>query len=226
MLFSQPEIRTLLSDRFECVWESVRPVPRIRIHFGGESTLEGTLHGNIATWIVSPGGDVLDILPGLYGPKPFAHHLRRLSAECARLQPLSAAAQREVIRSRLEHRTRRSAPDLGLHHAHLHEPSAWLAELALDTDATRLNLESRDNTRERLPAARRLLLEAVEPTPPALTARLYREVLDVDLEARALGLGAYFGTAQADAPTHQSGNPEHGRYERTTTPPRAQWFPR
>jgi hypothetical protein len=56
---------------FEPVWESVRPVPLVRIDFGNGNVLTRTLHGNIATYVCSADGQVLDILPGIYEPTAY-----------------------------------------------------------------------------------------------------------------------------------------------------------
>ena len=39
MLFSHPTLSAWLSDRFECAWESIRPVPKVTIDFGNGRTL-------------------------------------------------------------------------------------------------------------------------------------------------------------------------------------------
>lgn len=202
VLFSHPEIRRLLSDRFECAWENVRPAPRLRIRFGRGSELEGTLHGNVATWIVSPGGTPLDVLPGLFEPNSYAFHLRRVSAEWRRGTGRGASrAELEALR-RLRLRTQGSMDsDLASHHAPRHDPSVWLAGLELESGIQRRNRESMDNTRVRLPAARRLILALDAPTPASSSGTLYRDVLGVDLESPTLGLEAYFESS-ADPETH------------------------
>lgn len=65
MLFSQPDVAAFLNQNFECVWESLRPVPKVHVDFGGGTTLERTLLGNIATWYCHADGRIVDVLPGL-----------------------------------------------------------------------------------------------------------------------------------------------------------------
>lgn len=65
MIFSQPEIAARLHERFECAWESLRPVPQVFVDFGGGTTLRRTLLGNIATWFCAADGRAFDVLPGL-----------------------------------------------------------------------------------------------------------------------------------------------------------------
>src|SRR5436305_6437137 len=57
-----------INQNFEAVWESVRPVPIIRIDFGNGTVLTRTLHGNIATYVCTAEGQVLDIMAGIYNP--------------------------------------------------------------------------------------------------------------------------------------------------------------
>ncbi len=77
MLFSNDEVSTFINQNFEAVWESVRPVPIVRIDFGNGTVLTRTLHGNIATYVCSAKGQVLDILPGIYEPQSYLHALNQ-----------------------------------------------------------------------------------------------------------------------------------------------------
>ena len=66
MLFSNDAVATFVNKYFEPVWESVRPVPILRLDFGNGNVITRTLHGNIATYVCTAEGQVLDILPGIY----------------------------------------------------------------------------------------------------------------------------------------------------------------
>lgn len=66
MLFSQPNVAEFVNAAFEPVWESVRPVPVVRIDFGGGRVVTRTLHGNILTSVCDADGLLLDALPGIY----------------------------------------------------------------------------------------------------------------------------------------------------------------
>lgn len=68
MLFSNDLVANFINASFEPAWEMVRPVPTIRIDFGNDTVVTRTLHGNIATYVCTPGGQVLDVLPGIYSP--------------------------------------------------------------------------------------------------------------------------------------------------------------
>ena len=78
MLFSDKTIANYINQNFEPVWQSVRPVPIVRIDFGNGNVLTRTLHGNIATYVCNANGQVLDILPGIYNPPSFFQKLNQL----------------------------------------------------------------------------------------------------------------------------------------------------
>lgn len=79
MLFSRKEIADHINDHFEPVWESVRPVPIVRLDFGDGRVITRTLHGNIATYVCNPNGQVLDVLPGIYEPLAYLDRLVEFS---------------------------------------------------------------------------------------------------------------------------------------------------
>jgi hypothetical protein len=77
VLFSNDDVANFINKNFEAVWQSVRPVPIVRIDFGNGAVLNRTLHGNIATYVCTANGQVLDILPGIYEPKTYLHSLNQ-----------------------------------------------------------------------------------------------------------------------------------------------------
>jgi hypothetical protein len=79
VLFSNKQIASYINSKFEPVWQSVRPVPIIRIDFGNGKVMTRTLHGNIATYLCNSDGAVLDILPGIYEPRAYVAKLNQLS---------------------------------------------------------------------------------------------------------------------------------------------------
>lgn len=89
MLFSNDQVAAFVANNFEPCWEMVRPVPIIRIDFGNGTVITRTLHGNIASYVCSSDGQVLDILPGIYNPNGYLAALDqlRLLAQFARSQP-------------------------------------------------------------------------------------------------------------------------------------------
>jgi hypothetical protein len=75
VLFSNDNVAGVINQNFEAAWESVRPVPLVRIDFGGGKVVTRTLHGNIATYLCNAQGQVLDILPGIYTPTSYLQNL-------------------------------------------------------------------------------------------------------------------------------------------------------
>jgi hypothetical protein len=78
VLFSNSQVAASINQWFEPVWESVRHVPIVRVDFGRGAVVTRTLHGNIATWVCSADGQVLDVLPGIYTPEAYADRLSQL----------------------------------------------------------------------------------------------------------------------------------------------------
>lgn len=71
MLFSNTAIAQHINTYFEPAWEMVRSVPLVRIDFGNGNVLTRTLNGNIATYVCTAEGQVLDALPGVYTPAAY-----------------------------------------------------------------------------------------------------------------------------------------------------------
>jgi hypothetical protein len=75
----------------------VRPVPIVTIDFGDGRTLRRTVTGNSAHYVLTPDGQPLDAIPGLYGPQPFM----RLLNNASELASSVAKAGSEQARTRL-----------------------------------------------------------------------------------------------------------------------------
>jgi hypothetical protein len=116
-LYANTEIAQLLRDKFVLHWKSVRPVPRVTIDFGDGRKLERTLTGNSIHYILLPDGQVVDALPGLYGPAAFTSHLNTCLALCNQLGALDATSRRERLvtfhESRLAELDRQWTEDYG-----------------------------------------------------------------------------------------------------------------
>jgi len=95
-LFSREDVAAFVNRYFEPVWESVRPVPIVRIDFGNGNVLTRTLHGNIATYVCSADGQVLDLLAGIYTPAVYLQRLQqfRLLANYVDQQGTAKRAER------------------------------------------------------------------------------------------------------------------------------------
>jgi hypothetical protein len=79
VLFSNEEIADTINLLFEPVCQTVRDVPIVTIDFGGDNIVTRTLRGNIATYICSPDGGVLDILPGIYDRLTYLDQILQLN---------------------------------------------------------------------------------------------------------------------------------------------------
>ena len=79
MLFSNDQVAQFIHERFEPAWEMVREVPVVRIDFGRDNVLTRTLNGNIATYVCTAEGQVLDALPGVYTPAAYKDALDQFS---------------------------------------------------------------------------------------------------------------------------------------------------
>ncbi len=75
VLYPNTQIRDVLRDRFVLHWQSVRPAPRITIDFGDGRKLESTVTGNSIHYVLDSDGQLIEALPGLYGPAAFQRGL-------------------------------------------------------------------------------------------------------------------------------------------------------
>jgi hypothetical protein len=95
-LYANAEVAQFLRDHFVLHWKSVRPVPRVTIDFGDGRKLERTITGNSIHYVLSPEGEVVDALPGLYGAKAFLRGLHR-AEEIAHLSATKTPAERRDL---------------------------------------------------------------------------------------------------------------------------------
>jgi hypothetical protein len=98
-LYANEEIANLLRDKFVLHWQSVRPVPKVTIDFGDGRKLERTLTGNSVHYILTPAGDVVDALPGLYGPKAFLEQITEGLSLAQRVSSVPAAERTQLLAS-------------------------------------------------------------------------------------------------------------------------------
>jgi hypothetical protein len=104
VLFSQKSVADFLNASFEPVWESVRPVPIVRIDFGNGNILTRTLHGNILTSICTPDGLVVDALPGIYKEVEYLSQLELLCAVARNTQAFLKEGKQLDVLIRAYHR--------------------------------------------------------------------------------------------------------------------------
>jgi hypothetical protein len=99
VLFSQERVADFINQSFEPVWQSVRPVPIVRIDFGDGNVLTRTLHGNILTSICTPDGLLVDALPGIYTESAYLDRLNMLCAVAKNAQAQPEARRDVLVRA-------------------------------------------------------------------------------------------------------------------------------
>ncbi len=95
-LYANEEISKLLRENYVLHWKSVRPVPKVTIDFGDGRKLARTLTGNSIHYVLTPGGEVVEALPGLYGPQTF---LSKLDGALSLVRNLAAMSQADCQRA-------------------------------------------------------------------------------------------------------------------------------
>jgi len=204
VLFAHPAVRAFIAANFVPAWESVRDVPTVTIDFGGGRTLKRTVNGNIATYVCAPDGRVVDILPGLSTPEAFledlraalalvkrppeevvAHHRTATTGAILKAFPVDASKTAGI-----EPRVKRA---IGVDRTKKIGIEPRVKSAILGADRALLEADTLANREVRKPKIHALLAEAVF-TPAELTKRVYRDILDCDLDDPYLGLGeAAFG---------------------------------
>lgn len=79
MLFSNEAVAEFINKNFESAWTSVHPVPVVTIDFGDGHLIKRRIGGNVATYVCTSEGKVLDILPGVYRPDVYTDRLRQFT---------------------------------------------------------------------------------------------------------------------------------------------------
>jgi hypothetical protein len=222
VLFSKKEVAGFINLHFEASWQSVRPAPIVRIDFGNGNVVTRTLHGNIATYVCSAQGNVLDVLPGIYEPDAYVQQLDQfrllpgyLKDKDAGDAPLKTYHQKqaELLKDKKERAVlveARGASILAVESSVklVLEPQSRLAirnhvppkaadKAALPELTSQEELASwkllHDDTRTNESARRQrihtMLAELGDVPPAKITKRLYKEVLNTDLDDPYLGLG-------------------------------------
>lgn len=100
VLYSNAETSSVLRDRFVLHWQTVRPAPVITIDFGDGRKLESTITGNSIHYVLDSSGQLLEALPGLYGPKAF---LRELAGAETLFKSLNGKAEQQKTGLRWEY---------------------------------------------------------------------------------------------------------------------------
>jgi len=96
-LYANKEVSAALRDRFILHWQSVRPVPKVTIDFGDGRKLERTLTGNSIHYVLDSDGEVIDALPGLYGPKAFLRNLEQAESAHRDVESLTGRSREQFL---------------------------------------------------------------------------------------------------------------------------------
>jgi hypothetical protein len=98
VLFSNDKVAEYINKNFVPAWQSVRDVPMVTIDFGKGHVLTRTLHGNVATYVITPEGKVLDIMPGVYEAETYLNRLRQFTL-LGKFATQSGLRQEELIKN-------------------------------------------------------------------------------------------------------------------------------
>jgi len=217
VLFSSAEVAKRINDTFEPAWETVRPVPTVTIDFGNGEKITRTLHGNIATYVCTADGKVLDILPGIYEPKVYTQRLMGIATLHQMTKSERPERVTEVTRSyhtmrvdMLKAGGKRGSVPLDMGKAVVESPLKMLARMqsvalppAVPTNTgerhgstaaeiagwKELADDTRINETNRRLQIHTYLGQHGLVTPNDMVKWLYKEVLHADLDDPYLGLG-------------------------------------
>lgn len=160
----------------------VRPVPTVTIDFGNGKTIKRTLNGNIASYICTTDGSIVDVLPGIYDPATYMTRLGRILS-FARTLPKNRVAAASAIRQYhnqpADYAGTVDSTSLASGHTESADSAGWaLRNLLIDT---------MDNEVRRRAMIHNHLRQAVVK-PNEMKRWLYKEVLHADLDDPYLGL--------------------------------------
>ena len=97
-LYPATEVSKRMRENFILHWSSERPAPVVTIDYGDGRKLQRTVTGNSAHYMMTADGTVVDVLPGLYGAKPFATWLDDAGDFARRVTDLSPSDRPTSIR--------------------------------------------------------------------------------------------------------------------------------
>lgn len=195
MLFSNTRVAKFLADNFECAWQELRPVPKVRIDFGNGHVLQRTLAGNVATWIVRDDGSSIDVIPALATVETY---LARLKAAIALHDEVRNSKDPKAVLAAW-HSTKSKPAAKRFQFAAAQQKLNGLAALQFLSKSgverpiktSLLPNDNEYNLLERAPRAHALLASNPGAPPKVLSYTLFKSVLNVDLADPYLGLAPY-----------------------------------
>lgn len=217
MLFSNETVAKFINENFEAAWESVRPVPMIHMDFGNGKTITRTLSGNIATYLCTPDGQVLDVVCGVYDAPTYldrlsqgrllAHYVSHRAGQNEILVGDRQMRLKQYHHSMAEAQEKKAPPPRLVNLAdrskavveggvkavlvsHSSAPPA-LEETGTEKDRLGELLEEdrKLNETERRLAIHQLLRDTDSVKPHDIYKRIYKDILHADLDDPYLGLG-------------------------------------
>lgn len=96
VLYANAAVSARMANGFVLHWSTERPVPRITIDYGDGRTIETTITGNSAHYVLDTNGRVVDVIPGLYGPDAFLRELDIAGLQAARVGTFSNGEWRDA----------------------------------------------------------------------------------------------------------------------------------
>jgi hypothetical protein len=170
VLFSDAQVAEFIDAKFEPTWKSLRPVPKVSVDFGNGKVIERTLNGNIATFVCTADGTIIDVIAGIYDKREYLSALKH-SLNAAASLPQDGPERLQALRA---YHVAESA-------ARMYRPPSFTIDEFLGSDAELNQTERKRIIHSKL---------AMEPAdkPDDLTHWLYREVLHADLDDPYLGL--------------------------------------
>lgn len=182
-MFSRKDVSSFINDNFEPTWEMVREVPKINIDFGRGRSITRTLHGNIATYVCTSNGIVIDGIPGIYDHATYLSRLNDFHSQAKQIASIKLLKDKhKAIRAYHSAQLGRSFSydsDSTAPSKMTSEQKRLWAQLAKDT---RIN-----ETKRRKQIYQ--LLKVMSPiTPGRLKYPLYKDVLHADLTDPYLGV--------------------------------------
>jgi hypothetical protein len=181
VLFSDKQLASYINKNFEACWQPLRPVPTLTVDFGQGRVLKRTLHGNIASYICQADGQVIDILPGLYGPRTYQDNLQTL---------LSVVDTLAKVKDK-------SAALIAYHKGESQFPLYASTQIAEPELRARCGAKFADSIRQDIivdesdkrPIIHKLLANRKVTKPCDVTNEVYKRTLGLDLADPYLGLG-------------------------------------
>ena len=98
-LYPAAEVSRRMRENFILHWSSERPVPVVTVDYGDGRKLQRTVTGNSAHYLMTSDGEVVDVLPGLYGAKPFAAWLDEAGGMAKRVAAMTASDRVAAVKT-------------------------------------------------------------------------------------------------------------------------------